>query len=63
MPDFTPCTLKMGEDPATFFAKVTGNGYNDMISSTLTRIVFSRICTSASRRSVYTHTSETSSCR
>ena len=40
MPDFTPCTLKMGEDgdPATFFAKVTGNGYNDMISlPTLTK--------------------------
>ena len=40
MPQFEPCTLKPGQDgdPATFFAKVTGYGYNDMISlPTLTK--------------------------
>ena len=40
MPEFTPCTLKMGQDgdPAEFLPKVTGFGYNDMISlPTLTK--------------------------
>ena len=40
MPEFTPCTLKMGQDgdPAVFLPKVTGFGYNDMISlPTLTK--------------------------
>ena len=40
MPEFTPCTLKMGQDgdPSEFFPKVTGFGYNDMISlPTLTK--------------------------
>ena len=37
---FTPCNLPMGADgdPAAFFSKVTGFGYNDMISlPTLTK--------------------------
>ena len=40
MPAFEPCTLKPGQDgdPAAFFSKVTGYGYNDMISlPTLTK--------------------------
>ena len=40
MPPFEPCTLKAGEDgdPKTYFSKVTGFGYNDMISlPTLTK--------------------------
>ena len=40
MAPFEPCTLKMGQegDPATFFGKTTGYGYNDMISlPTLTK--------------------------
>ena len=40
MPAFEPCTLKPGQDgdAATFFGKVTGFGYNDMISlPTLTK--------------------------
>ena len=40
MSGFTPCTLRMGEegDPSVFFQKVTGYGYNDMISlPTLTK--------------------------
>ena len=40
MPEFTPCTLKMGQDgdPSEYFPKVTGFGYNDMISlPTLTK--------------------------
>ena len=40
MPQFEPSTLRPGQDgdPATFFAKVTGFGYNDMISlPTLTK--------------------------
>ena len=40
MPTFVPCTLKMGQDgdPSEFFTKVTGFGYNDMISlPTLTK--------------------------
>ena len=37
---FTPCTLAPGQDgdPSAFFSKVTGFGYNDMISlPTLTK--------------------------
>lgn len=40
MPSFQPCTLPPGADgdPAVFFSKVTGYGYNDMISlPTLTK--------------------------
>ena len=40
MPEFTPSTLKNGQDgdPSEYFAKVTGYGYNDMISlPTLTK--------------------------
>ena len=40
MPAFTPCTLGKGQDgdPAEFFPKVHGFGYNDMISlPTLTK--------------------------
>ena len=40
MANFTPSTLKAGEegDPAAFFGKLTGFGYNDMISlPTLTK--------------------------
>ena len=40
MAPFEPCTLKMGQDgdAKEFFAKVTGFGYNDMISlPTLTK--------------------------
>merc|ERR1719482_813733 len=40
MVGFEPCTLKPGQDgdPAVFFGKTTGYGYNDMISlPTLTK--------------------------
>ena len=39
-PGFAPCTLGRGKDgdPATFFAKASGYGYNDMITlPTLTK--------------------------